>query len=59
MKRLIEMCKAIWPMLTEEEQEAIVYDAGVYGFIEDIAGIIHFDVNELTADDMDKICDEF
>jgi hypothetical protein len=31
----------------------------VYGFIEDVAGIIHFDVNELTADDMYKICDEF
>ena len=58
MERLIDMCKAIWSMLSESEQEDYAYDTGLYGFIEDVATLIHFGVNTLTEDDMDRILDE-
>ena len=55
MERLIEMCKAIWPMLTEEEQEVYAYDTGLIGFIEIMADMLHFDANSLSEDEIDKI----
>ena len=60
MERLVELCKAIWSTMTEEEKENYAgIGAGTYDFIEAVAELIFFDVSELSEDDLDKICDEF
>lgn len=38
--RIIELSKAVWSLLTQEEREGYYYTTGVIGFIEDICGIL-------------------
>ena len=55
MKRLKEMCTAIWSMLTEEEKVGYYCGMGTIGFVEDVSGIIGFDLDTLTEDEFDEI----
>ena len=55
MERLKEMCVAIWSMLTEEEKVGYYCGMGTIGFVEDVSGIIGFDLNDITEDDFNEI----
>ena len=57
MERLKEMCVAIWSMLTDEEADGWFCGDGTIGFVEYVAGIIFFDMETLSEDDMDAILD--
>lgn len=55
MKRLVEMCLGIWSMMTEEEKVSYFYNTGIIGFVEDVAGIIGFDVDSISVDEFNDI----
>lgn len=55
MERLLKICVDVWPLLTREEQEYFAYDTGLIGFIENMACVIHFDLDLLSADEIDRI----
>ena len=55
MKRLKEMCVAIWSLLTEEEKVGYYCGMGTIGFVEDVSGIIGFDLDNITEDEFDEI----
>ena len=55
MNRLKEMSIAIWNMLTEEEKVGYYCGMGTIGFVEDVSGIIGFDLDTLTEDEFDEI----
>ena len=55
MERLLKICTDVWPLLTQEEQECFAYDTGLIGFIENMANVIHFDLDSLSIDEIDKI----
>ncbi len=55
MKRLKEMCVAIWSLLTEEEKVGYYCGMGTIGFVEDVSGIICFDLDDITEDEFDEI----
>jgi hypothetical protein len=57
MERLKEMCVAIWSMLTDEEAEGYFCGMGTIGFVESVAALIFFDVEELSEEDWDAILD--
>jgi hypothetical protein len=57
MERLKEMCVAIWSMLTDEEAEGWFCGDGTIGFVESVAALIFFDVEELSEEDLDAILD--
>lgn len=56
-KRLKELCQAIWPLLTKEEQEAYIYGTGTIGFVEDVAKILNVEVGDLLIEVVDEITD--
>ena len=55
MKRLKEMCVAIWSMLTEDEKVGYYCGMGTIGFVEDISSIIGFNLDNLTEEEFDTI----
>ena len=55
MERLVEMSLGIWSMMTEEEKVSYFYNTGIIGFVEDVAGIIGFDLDSLSTDEFDDI----
>ena len=55
MERLLKICTDVWPLLTTKEQECFAYDTGLIGFIENMAEVIHFDLDSLSPDDIDRI----
>jgi hypothetical protein len=44
--------------LTDNERERYYYDVGVIGFVENVAELLGFNLNEITADDIDNIAQQ-
>lgn len=57
-KRLKELALQIWPLLTEEEQDAFAYDCGLTQYIEYICKIAHIDAYEIDCDDFGRLLNE-
>lgn len=58
MKKLTGMCKTVWKKLSTEEKKSYYYDRGMYGFISDVAGLLHVDVSKITDETFTKISEE-
>lgn len=57
-KRLKELCRTVWSLLTEEERERYLYDTGTIGFIEDVAKILDLEVEDLLVELLDDILNQ-
>lgn len=57
MERLKEMCVAIWSKLTDDETDGWFCGDGTIGFVESVAALFFFDVEELSEEDLDAILD--
>ena len=55
MERLKEVSIAIWSMMTEEEKAGYYCNTGIIGFVEDVSGIIGFDIDSISVDEFDAI----
>ena len=54
-KRLVEMSLGIWSMMTDEEKVGYFCNTGIIGFVEDVAGIIGFDIDSISVDEFNDI----
>lgn len=55
MKRMTQVGRRTWNALTNAEKDAWYCDTGTYGFIECIADILHIDISNWSADNMDYV----
>ena len=55
MERLKEVSIAIWKMMTEEEKAGYYCDTGIIGFVEDVSGIIGFDIDSINIEEFESI----
>lgn len=56
--RLFELCISIWSLLKETEKERYYYGEGTIGFVEEVAAMLGFDINELSEEELDVILDK-
>lgn len=54
-KRLKEMCRTVWNLLTEEERERYLNNVGTVRFIRDVSRILDIDSEYLIAELFDDI----
>jgi hypothetical protein len=54
-KRLKEMCRTVWTLLTEEEREHYLNNVGTVRFIRDVSRILDIDSDYLIAELFDDI----
>lgn len=57
-KRLKELCKKIWSLLTNDERDVFYYGSGVIGFVEEIAYMLGLDINDENEECWLNIADE-
>jgi len=58
MEHLTKICKIVWKELSIEEEEAYYYDTGMYGFIRDVARLLHMNMIALTDEDLEALSKE-
>lgn len=54
-ERLKEMSLGIWSMMTDDEKVSYFCGTGIIGFIEDVAGIIDFDIDSISTEEFDNL----
>lgn len=54
-KRLIDVGRKIWKMLTPDEQAMYYVDIGTIGFVEDVATLLHLGLNTTSLKTFEAI----
>lgn len=56
--RLATVAVQVWQLLSEDEKENYFYTTGTIGFIEDIIGMLHIDIEAVEPDFIDSIVEQ-
>lgn len=57
-KRLKEMCRTVWALLTEEEREHYLNDVGMVRFVRDVSKILGLEAEYLLVELFDEILEQ-